>query len=57
MTGRWTELVERIDLAAADERGMRLSPEDTDALRCLLELSDASGMAEHLDDDDGEVDI
>ena len=55
MSGHWTGLVERIERAASNEQGMRLSPEDTDSLRCLMELTDAAGMAETLDDDDSEV--
>jgi len=42
------KLMERIEKAAGDGRGVRLSWEEADMLRCLLELSDAAAQAHFL---------
>ena len=46
-----TALLRRIKIAASAGRGVRLTPDETDALRCVLELSEAHTQAQALDDD------
>ncbi len=50
MTGAAT-LLQRINRAARTGRGLRLTPDETDTLRAVLELSEAHAQAHALDDD------
>lgn len=47
----YTELVERIERAAAEGRGLRLDEDMVDQVRCLFELSLAADQAQLLDED------
>ena len=46
-----TALIRRINRAAAAGRGLRLTPEEADLLRAVLELSEAHAQAHALDAD------
>ena len=46
-----TTLLRRIEIAASAGRGVRLTPDETDTLRAILELSEAHSQAHALDKD------
>ena len=50
MTGA-ASLLQRINRAAGAGRGLRLTPDETDTLRAVLELSETHAQAHALDDD------